>query len=150
MAAAFGQPEPRGVDGDKRAICRVRGRVEIGDLAFAVELPIVETTSMSRSTCGGSGSSTIMTPQSHGPAARGQRQNQRMYQKSRCRRDKAVIERTAGRHRLLRQAAGAIHGVDDPHAVPVEACWLIELVEKPNFDFLAFLVTQERSRHFAL
>src|ERR1019366_5292342 len=65
-------------------------------------------------------------------------------------RRKTAIERAAGRHRLLRQAAGAIHGVEDPHAMPVEACRLVELVDEPDFDLLAFFVTQERSWHFAV
>src|SRR5208283_2976047 len=81
----------------------------------------------------------------------GKWQNQRVVpEEPAVRRRKTIIERTAGRHRLLRQAAGAIQAIDDPHAMPVEACWLIELVDEPNFDFLAFLVTQERSRHFAI
>ena len=65
-------------------------------------------------------------------------------------RRKPVVERAAGRHRLLRQAADAIHAIDDPHAVPVEARRLVELVDKPDFDLLAFLEPQERSRHLAI
>src|SRR5208283_3720871 len=101
-----------GVDGDKRAHpARVRGRVEIGDLAFGVELPIVENDKPVAVYLRRLG--LIDDHDTTKPAAvllADKWQNQRMVpEEPAVWRRKTIIERTAGRHRLLRQAAGAIH-----------------------------------------